>query len=79
MQTTIKLTILAALGAAFLVAPASAKTSHWPPAHSFRYSPAPNLFRNDTVIEDGQVLGRDPDANVRAELRRDSSEYTGND
>lgn len=27
---------------------------------------------SDVVIEDGQILGRDPDPNVRLQLRRDS-------
>jgi len=27
---------------------------------------------NDVVIENGQVLGRDPDPNVRLQLRRDA-------
>ncbi len=28
---------------------------------------------NDVVIESGEVLGRDPDPNVRLQLRRDSN------
>jgi hypothetical protein len=28
---------------------------------------------NDVVIENGEILGRDPDPNVRLQLRRDSN------
>jgi hypothetical protein len=36
------------------------------------HSPGPNV-----VIENSQYIGRDPDANVRAELRRDYGTYLG--
>ena len=81
MKTTIKLTLLAALGAALLAAPASAQPNHRRQVQvqrSLQYYPAPGVFRNDTVIEDGQYLGRDPDPNVRSQLRKDDSEYNGN-
>jgi hypothetical protein len=32
---------------------------------------------SNVVIEDGQYIGRDPDANIRAELRRDYGTYLG--
>jgi hypothetical protein len=80
MKTTIKLTLLAAVGAALLAAPASAQPNHrrQQVQHSQQYSPAPGVFRNDTVIEDGQYLGRDPDPNVRSQILKDDSEYNGN-
>jgi L-alanine-DL-glutamate epimerase-like enolase superfamily enzyme len=34
---------------------------------------------SDVVTVDGQYVGRDPDANVRAELRRDYGSYLGDD
>jgi hypothetical protein len=33
---------------------------------------------SDVVTESGRYIGQDPDANIRAELRRDSSFYLGN-
>jgi hypothetical protein len=49
--------------------PAFAQPSRHPaPMHS----PGPNV-----VIENSQYIGRDPDANVRAELRRDYGTYLG--
>jgi hypothetical protein len=78
MKTIIKLTLLAAAAATLLAVPASAKTSPRHVLHRFQYNLAP-VFQNDTVIEDGRYLGRDPDPNVRAELRRDDGAYNGND
>ena len=34
---------------------------------------------NDVVIEDGEILGRDPDPNVRLQLRRDADIKAGAD
>jgi hypothetical protein len=34
---------------------------------------------SDVVTVDSQYIGRDPDANVRAELRRDYGSYLGDD
>jgi hypothetical protein len=78
MKTTIKLTLLAAMGAALLAVPASAQPSHRRAAHTFQYSPAPGVFQNDTVSRGGQYLGQDPDPNVRGEILKDDSEYNGN-
>jgi hypothetical protein len=79
MKTAIKLALLAVAGTALLAAPASAAQPHRrPTAHSLQYSPAPGVFQNDTVIEGGQYLGRDPDPNVRGQLLKDDSEYEGN-
>jgi hypothetical protein len=65
------MTKLAALTALAVLAasPAFAQiTRHQVPTHQ---SPA------NVVVEDGQYIGRDPDANVRAELRRDYGNYLG--
>ena len=79
MKTTIKLALLAVAGTTLLAAPASAAQPHRrPAAHALHYSPAPGVFQNDTVIEGGQYLGRDPDPNVRGQLLKDDSEYEGN-
>jgi hypothetical protein len=67
MKTTIKLMLLAAVGAALMAVPASVQ-----------YSPAPGVFQNDTVNQGGQYLGRDPDPSVRSEILKDDSEYNGN-
>ena len=78
MKTTIKLMLLAAVGAALMAVPASAQPSHRRAAHTIQYSPAPGVFQNDTVNQGGQYLGRDPDPNVRSEILKDDSEYNGN-
>jgi len=81
MKTTIKLTLLAAIGTALLAVPATAQTTQKRQAQrvlQYRAGPAPGVFRNDTVIEDGQYLGRDPDPNVRSQLLKTDSDYNGN-
>ncbi len=79
MKTTFKLMLLAAVGAALLAVPASAQPSHKRQAQRvLQYRPAPGVFRNDTVIEDGQYLGRDPDPNVRSQILKSESDYNGN-
>jgi hypothetical protein len=80
MKTTIKLTLLAALGATLLAAPASAQPNHrrHQVQHTQQYYAAPGVFQNDTVVEGGQYLGRDPDPNVRSQILKDDSEYNGN-
>jgi hypothetical protein len=79
MKTTIKLMIVAAFGAALLATPVSAKTGQWHASNPLQHNPTSGMFLNNTVIDDGQYLGRDPDPNVRSELRRDDSAYNGND
>lgn len=80
MNTTIKLLLVSAVGAVLLAAPASAQPNHrrQQVQHTQQSWPAPGVFRNDTVIEGGQYLGRDPDPNVRDQLLKDDSEYNGN-
>jgi hypothetical protein len=80
MKTTIKLALLAAAGTALLATPTSARPHHLQQAQrAYQHSLAPGVLEDDTVIEAGQYLGRDPDPNVRFELRRDDSAYNGND
>ena len=76
MKTTIKVALLAATGMALLATPASAR---YYPQRTHHHGPALGVFRDDTVIEAGTYLGRDPDPNVRFELRRDDTAYNGND
>ena len=78
MKTTIKLALLAVAGTALLATPASARY-HSQTQRAHQHSPALGVFQDDTVIDAGQYLGRDPDPNVRFELRRDDSAYNGND
>jgi hypothetical protein len=76
MRTTLKLALLVALGTPWLAAPALAKASQRYAAQTFQNG---QLWDNDSVVESGVYLGRDPDPNIRFELRRDASAYNGND
>ena len=80
MKTTIKLILLGALGTALLTVPAGAQPNHrrQQVQRIQHYYPAPGVFRNDTVNLDEQYLGRDPDPNVRGQIRKDDSDYNGN-
>jgi hypothetical protein len=64
---------VAALGLAMLATPALAQRPYQASQHQTQ-TQAPVA---DEVIVDGRVIGADPDANVRLELRRDAyqSEY----
>jgi hypothetical protein len=66
MNTNLKVVLSAVALAAFVAAPAVAKsrTQH----HNTH---APGYSYNHTVVQNGYVLGADPDAGVRFELRRD--------
>jgi hypothetical protein len=65
MNTNLKV-VLSAVGlAAFVAAPAVAKSSTH---HNTR---TPGYSYNNTVAQSGHVLGADPDRGVRFELRRD--------
>jgi hypothetical protein len=65
MNTNLKVVLSAVAFAALVAAPAVAKSSthHNTQAHGYSY--------NHTVVQNGHVLGADPDAGVRFELRRD--------
>jgi hypothetical protein len=62
-----KTLVAAAALAAVIASPAFAQTARYHRADSGQSASAPW----DAVIEDNQVVGQDPDANVRLELRRD--------
>jgi hypothetical protein len=72
MKTTIRLALLAALGAALLAIPASAESRQQqqrrqiPP--TLQYQPAQNTFLNDTVTLGDEYMVRDPNAGVRGAL-----------
>jgi hypothetical protein len=59
---TIVLPVIAV--AALMAAPAVAKTRAHAPAHP-----------NGQVVVDGKVVGADPDANIRGQIRRDWDWY----
>jgi hypothetical protein len=69
MNTYLKVVLSGVALAAFVAAPAVAKsrTQH----HNTVYS-------NNTVVQDGYVLGADPDRGVRLELRRDGRYWQDN-
>jgi hypothetical protein len=67
MKTNLKVVLSAVALAALVAAPAVAKTRT-------QTAPAP-AYSNNAVIQDGRVIGTDPDANVRSELRRDGESY----
>jgi hypothetical protein len=69
MNTNVKVVLSALALAAFMAAPAVAKsgTQHHIPAYS-----------NNTVVQNGHVLGADPDRGVRLELRRDGRYWLDN-
>ena len=70
MKTSIKLALLAALGAALLSLPASAESRQLrrPMQPTMQYQPAQGTFLNDTITLGDESAGRDPDLNVRGEL-----------
>jgi Tfp pilus assembly protein FimT len=54
-----------------IATPAFAQTTKQDAMKSNAQAPFATSYQNDTVVEDGNVIGQDPDANVRLELRRD--------
>jgi hypothetical protein len=68
MKTNLKVALSAIALAALVAAPAVAKSSRTQNSQVPAYS-------NSTVIEDGKVVGADPDAFIRNEIRRDNSSY----
>jgi hypothetical protein len=67
MKTNLKVVLSAVALAALVAAPAVAKSRT-------QTAPAPAYSNND-VIQDGRVLGTDPDPRIRAELRRDGNSF----
>ena len=62
-----KTLLAAAAVAALIVSPAVAQTARQHPAISAQATSVPR----GAVIEEGKIVGQDPDPNVRLELRRD--------
>jgi hypothetical protein len=62
-----KTLVAAAAVAALIVSTAVAQTAHEHPAISAQATSVPW----DAVVEEGKIVGQDPDPNVRLELRRD--------
>jgi hypothetical protein len=67
MDTNLKVVLSAVALAALVAAPAVAKSRT-------QNSQAPS-YSNNVVLDDGKVVGADPDAFVRGEIRRDNSSY----
>ena len=63
MNTNLKVVLSAVALAALVAAPAAAKSNH--------NTRTPGYSYNHTVVQNGHVLGADPDQGVRFELRRD--------
>jgi hypothetical protein len=64
MKANLKIVLPVIAVAALVAAPAVAKTR----AHAPEY-------RNDQVVVEGKVVGTDPDANIRGQIRRDWDWY----
>ena len=65
MNTNLKVALSAVALAAFVAAPAVAKS------RTQHHNTLASAYSNNTVVQNGHVLGADPDPSVRAELRRD--------
>jgi hypothetical protein len=70
MKTNLKVAMSAIALAALAAAPAVAK-SH----AQERANTQPPAYVNDQVVVDGKVIGADPDAHIRIQLRRDGLWY----
>ena len=66
MKTNLKVVLSAVALAAFVAAPAVAKTRT-------QQTTQPPAF--NAVVQDGKVVGADPDAYIRHEILRDNSSY----
>ena len=62
-----KMLVAAAALAALVGSSAFAQAASYYPAESAQAASVPR----DAVIEEGKIIGQDPDPNVRLELRRD--------
>jgi hypothetical protein len=80
MNTCLKVVLSGAALAALVAAPAVAKSRtqhHNTQAPVYSNNQAP-IYSNNTVVQDGYVLGADPDPGVRLELRRDGRYWRDN-
>jgi hypothetical protein len=66
MNTNLKVALSTVALAALVAAPAVAKS------HTQHHS---NIYLNDAVVENGRVVGADPDSRVRFQIRRDYNWY----
>jgi hypothetical protein len=66
--------VIAAAFASLIAAPAFAQShkSTYKQDSMGSYAQAPSATDYDEVVVNGKVIGQDPDANVRLELRRDA-------
>jgi hypothetical protein len=69
MKTNLKVALSAIALAALVAAPAVAKS------RTQQHNTQAPSYSNNTVIQDGQVVGTDPDAYIRHEILRDNSPY----
>jgi predicted S18 family serine protease len=56
-----------------IATPAFAQTTKHEAMKSYARAPIATSSQNDIVVEGGKVIGQDPDANVRLELRREGA------
>ena len=75
MKTNLKVALSAIALAALVAAPAVAATKSRTQQHTGQ-APA---FSNSTVVQDGKVLGADPDAFIRSHVRREGNWYETSD
>jgi hypothetical protein len=71
-MNTVKIAVTLSM---LLASPALAR----PIGHALLHPTDQAAATSDVVTVGGQYIGRDPDANVRAELRRDAGSYLGED
>jgi hypothetical protein len=64
MNTYLKVVLSAVALAAFAAAPAVAKS------HTHQHNTQALAYSNNTVVQNGYVLGADPDRHVRFDIRR---------
>jgi hypothetical protein len=69
MKTNLKVALSAIALAALVAAPAVAKS------RTQQHNTEAATYSNGTVVQDGQVVGADPDSYIRHEILRDHSSY----
>jgi hypothetical protein len=81
MNSNFKVALSAVALAAFVAAPAVAKSHtqhHITLAPAYSNNTVAPAYPNDIVVQNGHVLGADPDPGVRLELRRDGRYWLDN-
>jgi hypothetical protein len=69
MNTYLKIALSAVALASLVAAPAVAKS------HTHHHNTQAPAYSNNTVVQNGYMLGADPDRGVRFELRRDGRSW----